>query len=429
MTAQVTVMNKEAIALASDSAATITDGCDNEPIKIMSCNKLFALSKCHQVGIMTYGDHELMGVPIETILGIYGKHLGEKPFDTLGEYVTDFIKFLENGNNLIPETIKRDYAEEQIASFYQFIKGNIEAEIKKNEESNRKLNKRDLREAISRVISQQVIETSEAGEKVPGISKSHIALSKKQYADIIDESVKEIFKGLSLSRYDLKQIKDKTPYIISNYYDSADEEEEFGKDSTSIVFAGFGEKDIFPRLKTLDINGIVANKLIYAASERENIEETSGGQIAAFAQADMVCAFMNGIDPNLWEYMFGHLEAVIDLLPGKVVRDLGKYSVKEKQLLRDQLKRRLTRVLNDYERNVEKWSQEENSNDILTVVKYFSQGELASMAETLVNLTSFKRKVTVTPETVSEPIDVAVISKSDGFIWIKRKSYFSPECN
>ena len=93
------------------------------------------------------------------------------------------------------------------------------------------------------------------------------------------------------------------------------------------------------------------------------------------------------------------------------------------------MKRRLTRALNDYKRNVEKWSQEENSNDILTIVKYFSQGELASMAETLVNLTSFKRKVTVTPETVSEPIDVAVISKSDGFIWIKRKSYFSPECN
>ena len=55
--------------------------------------------------------------------------------------------------------------------------------------------------------------------------------------------------------------------------------------------------------------------------------------------------------------------------------------------------------------------------------------ELAAMAEALVNLTSFKRKVSMQTETVGGPIDVAVISKSDGFIWIKRKHYFEPELN
>jgi hypothetical protein len=51
------------------------------------------------------------------------------------------------------------------------------------------------------------------------------------------------------------------------------------------------------------------------------------------------------------------------------------------------------------------------------------------MAESLVNLTSFKLKVTEDAETVGGPIDVAVISKGDGLIWIKRKHYFSPELN
>ena len=32
-------------------------------------------------------------------------------------------------------------------------------------------------------------------------------------------------------------------------------------------------------------------------------------------------------------------------------------------------------------------------------------------------------------ETVGGPIDVAVISKGDGFIWIKRKHYFDPKLN
>ena len=32
-------------------------------------------------------------------------------------------------------------------------------------------------------------------------------------------------------------------------------------------------------------------------------------------------------------------------------------------------------------------------------------------------------------ETVGGPIDVAVISKGDGFIWVNRKHYFEPDKN
>lgn len=52
------------------------------------------------------------------------------------------------------------------------------------------------------------------------------------------------------------------------------------------------------------------------------------------------------------------------------------------------------------------------------------------MAESLVNLTAFKRRMTsVEADTVALPIDVAVISKGDGFIWIKRKHYFEQTLN
>jgi hypothetical protein len=62
-------------------------------------------------------------------------------------------------------------------------------------------------------------------------------------------------------------------------------------------------------------------------------------------------------------------------------------------------------------------------------VAFLPVAELASMAESLVNLTSFKRRITMVAETVGGPVDVAVISKGDGFIWIKRKHYFEAEPN
>jgi hypothetical protein len=46
----------------------------------------------------------------------------------------------------------------------------------------------------------------------------------------------------------------------------------------------------------------------------------------------------------------------------------------------------------------------------------------AKMAEALVSLTAFlKRMAADQDETVAEPIDVAILSKGDGFIWVKHK--------
>ena len=55
--------------------------------------------------------------------------------------------------------------------------------------------------------------------------------------------------------------------------------------------------------------------------------------------------------------------------------------------------------------------------------------DLAQVASTLVSLSSFQKRMSFERETVGGPIDVAVISKGDGFIWIDRKHYFRSDLN
>ena len=57
--------------------------------------------------------------------------------------------------------------------------------------------------------------------------------------------------------------------------------------------------------------------------------------------------------------------------------------------------------------------------------------ELAMLAESMINITSLRRKVAIDSNigTVGGPIDVAMITKSDGFIWMKRKHYFEQQYN
>ena len=55
--------------------------------------------------------------------------------------------------------------------------------------------------------------------------------------------------------------------------------------------------------------------------------------------------------------------------------------------------------------------------------------ELVEFAEALVNITAIERKATTDQGTVGGPIDVAFISKHEGFVWIKRKFYFHAALN
>jgi len=80
MTAEVAVMNKSAVALAADSAATSSQKIYN------SVNKLFSLSENHPVGVMIYGNSDLMGVPWETLIKVYRESLGNRSEPHLKTY-------------------------------------------------------------------------------------------------------------------------------------------------------------------------------------------------------------------------------------------------------------------------------------------------------------------------------------------------------
>lgn len=68
-------------------------------------------------------------------------------------------------------------------------------------------------------------------------------------------------------------------------------------------------------------------------------------------------------------------------------------------------------------------------NPLYQAVASLSKEDLAEMAESLIYLTYLQRRITNAEESVGGPVDVAVLTKGDGFIWIKRKHYFSPDLN
>ena len=81
-------MNRQAIALAADSAVTFAEGTGQKIFP--SANKIFTLSKYQPVGVMIYGNADFMGIPWETIIKIYRSRLGQDTFKTVSGYAGEF---------------------------------------------------------------------------------------------------------------------------------------------------------------------------------------------------------------------------------------------------------------------------------------------------------------------------------------------------
>ncbi|MBY8992307.1 MAG: hypothetical protein KGD58_16295 [Candidatus Lokiarchaeota archaeon] len=138
MTSEIVIMNREAIALAADSAASYSES-DGRKI-FQSANKIFTLSKYRPVGIMIYGSATLMRVYWETVIKVYRTKLGKKNFKTLKGFADDFINFIKNNFALFPESERTLFVESCIYSYFKKIRDDINKAIEEEFEDGKKKN-------------------------------------------------------------------------------------------------------------------------------------------------------------------------------------------------------------------------------------------------------------------------------------------------
>lgn len=421
MTAEIAIMNKEAIALASDSAVTMIGKADQKIFT--SANKLFTLSKYHPVGIMIYGSAIFMGVPWETIIKVFRNNFSEDKFNTLKEYANAFIEFLDNGNPLFPDSFQDDYFHGSIHAYFELIKNAIIEKVKSIINEKHEITKQTTKKVVSDIIKEHC-KKWEKVDNIPSIPKSFNKKLIDKYEKIISKEIKNVFEELSISKVHLNQLKK----IVGSLFSKFPEGIEKGGISGAVI-AGFGEKDIFPSLESFHLEGVVYNKLKYKKHISQKIDFQTTASLIPFAQSEMVAIFMEGVDPSYRDVEESYLSKIFSEYAVIIVDNIKGYTVEEKEKLKRKLVGIGKEILKDLGKKLGDYIEETYSSPVTTVISMLPKDELAAMAESLVNLTSFKRKVTMESETVGGPIDVAVISKGDGFIWIKKKHYFKAELN
>ena len=418
MTAEVGVMNRIGVALAADSAITI--GGDTNKI-YTSVDKLFHVSSTAPVGVMFYGNAELVRIPWETIIKAYRKKLGRTTFDTVEEYAAHLIKFLGQRHGIFSRQLQISEAKTRIWFWFQEILNKIYDCLEEKEKLEGKTPQEgEIRDATSKII-RKMLTNCRKQKPIKGLPKNIRLVLKKKLSPAITSLRRDVFKKLPMTAGASRNL---TTFAIEALVRFL-----FSPLNSGIVVAGFGEKQYTPALIVIGIDGLIEGKPRYYIIKKGYIDDNTGSSITPFAQKEMVVTFMEGIEPNLNDMVHSSTTTLFSGVVKNIIGEVKKYDKKFGKKLEKKVVPATEKLIKNL---FESWADQRKRfhwGPITKMVSSLPKDELAAMAEALVNLTKFRRRVSTDEETVGGPVDVAVITKGDGFVWVKRKHYFDPKLN
>lgn len=251
MTTEIAIMNRSAVALAADSAITITTpGPRGEDQKVFyTANKLFSLSKHAPIGLMIYGNASMLGIPWETIVKMYREHLGNREFSSLTGYCNSFFAYLDRFD--IPKDIQERYVLSQAAGLFHGWRQKLDQWVGEQIKATGEVSSNTIATKLGELIKIEYERFLTIGRESV-LSNSKRSSLRKMYRRSVHEVSEVVFEKIPL-----------TPQMESQLLTIAINAASVGRmNQSGIVFAGFGTKDIHPRCQSHDVAAVFAGKTI-----------------------------------------------------------------------------------------------------------------------------------------------------------------------
>lgn len=415
MTSEIVLMNRRAVVLAADSATTTSYYDTNQrqwkTRYFKGANKIFNLSNYFPVGMMTYDSANVHGVPWEVVAKAFRDYLGGQELDHLGQYAQSLFEFIQSNKDIFPEDHLRERfldRVENVATLLIAFCLNDSKVVAAKKQSDKKAAATDcFRQSKKRIGNSQ---------RIGGITDAEVEETISELKEAVVERIKDIRLVQEGRRF--VDIAELAEWSLRGYY----AEVVPGHETTGLAFAGYGKREYFPVVKTFMSYGIARGRAVYREGNEERMTPNDVSKIVPLAKTQMVNTFIYGIsDASLHEIATafnGAIEAF--------AQDLVSRGLLAEDADTDKIK---TDVQEKFSDKVVELMIDTHSHPLRRVVGSLPVDELADLAETLVALESLKERVTTDEESVGGPIDVAAISKGDGFVWIKRKHYFDSSLN
>lgn len=418
MTAVVGIMNKRGIAIAADSAVTITN---EKGLKIAnSANKMLRLSSTQPVSVMVVGNACFLDTYWDIILRRYRQKRGDINLPSVEAYVEDFLAYISTEKQLSNLPYEKAYVLEGIHQCFDMI--NADAPCVKTDDNYNATNINEITQAFHEKMAQTREEWKDI-QPGPAFKDYTLKAFKKYASGLWNQFVKEVIDDFycPYPKSFFNQIKDEVLEFVLLYLTKYRNDDE-----TVLVFSGFGVEEEYPSLIAVRIDEGFDGRVCYRIQDKDrvHISEKNETAICPYAQSDIMLALLTGVNPRFKKEAFYRNKNIYDDYEDQV-----RFFLKANDKFTDNMKTTINKVkyvdlrhgFKSFEDKLEKASWQ----TWLKALKNYDLQDMAHLAENLVALTSFERHMTFQEEGVGGPIDLAIITKNNGFVWLNRKSWYN----
>ena len=186
-----------------------------------------------------------------------------------------------------------------------------------------------------------------------------------------------------------------------------------------LIFVGYGQNQDYPSLVSAKVCGGQADRVNYSIQDVTCISDEKPVAICPFAQTDVISTILHGISDDWYDEVKERLnaESILEYA-------FRPYEWEEKPELDTSLFREeLEKLFGDFSFR-QKVTRSNSYSAWEKALDGYDLEEMASLADSLIDLTGFQRVLTFRQEGVGGPVDLAVISKNEGFTWLRRKGWY-----
>jgi len=394
MTSEVVLMNRQAVAMAADSAVTITGP---QYLKTyQSVDKLFPLVDGQPVAVMIYNNAEIMSTPWETVISLYREATKGRSLDSLEAYSEDFMAFISGNPDLFPPDHQDTEFFKHVAVVFTVIAEDFDYQISRFQETHAARLKDNARAELACFPKGM-------GEQVKRRYRAEI----EQLIDSLLAALKSNQPNLTMSEATRERLREIAVFAVIK--------DAFFEHYTGVVFAGFGARDKFPAMRSYLTSSVVLGILKRKQDRRADMTSEGGPVVQPFAQDRMIKTFLTGMDEYLRRFMYGEsLKLSLHLVTDVIGRAPGLSETQRQQLFRDYSENNLGYALREFFKAIDSYQYAMHTGPIYRAIGSLPKRELGETAASLIKLNSFQQKVMHSIETVGGPIDVAVITRNGG---------------
>ena len=132
---------------------------------------------------------------------------------------------------------------------------------------------------------------------------------------------------------------------------------------------------------------------------------------------------MKGVSPYLYNHVYRSNSSALEEVRQKMIEAACESGATDK-LLRKMDEVNLSEIEDNFDETVNKFIRSEYIDGIVDAVDSFNIEEMANMAKSPISVTTLQRHISSEEESVGGPIDVAVLTRSEGFVWVKHKEWY-----